>query len=43
VSGSTSGALNVTGTFSGSGGGSTSAITVVQPTIVLNYILNTTV
>jgi len=41
VSGSTSGALGVTGTFSGSGGSGTSAITTVQPTIVLNYIINT--
>jgi microcystin-dependent protein len=38
--GNTSGSLGVTGSFSGSGGGSTGGITTVQPTIVLNYIMN---
>lgn len=41
VSGGTGGSLGVTGTFSGSGGGSTSSFSIVQPTIVLNYIVNT--
>jgi len=40
VNGGTGGSLGVTGSFSGSGGGGTAAFSIVQPTIVLNYIMN---
>jgi microcystin-dependent protein len=40
-SGGTSGTLGVTGSFSGTGGGVTATFSIVQPTIVLNYIVNT--
>jgi microcystin-dependent protein len=41
VFGSTGGSLGVTGSFSGTGGGVTASFSIVQPTIVLNYIVNT--
>jgi microcystin-dependent protein len=39
--GGTSGSLGVTGSFSGSGSGVTASFSIVQPTIVVNYIINT--
>lgn len=39
--GGTSGSLGVTGSFSGSGSGATASFSIVQPTIVVNYIINT--
>ena len=41
VAGSAGGTLGVTGSFNGSGGGGTAAFSIVQPTIVMNYIINT--
>jgi len=40
-SGATEGQLAVTGSFNGSGGGATAAVTNVQPSIILNYIIKT--
>lgn len=41
VTGGTSGSLGVTGSFSGTGVGATGSFSIVQPTIVMNYIINT--
>jgi microcystin-dependent protein len=38
--GATSGSLAVGGSFSGSGGGGTSAFSIVQPSVVVNFIVN---